>query len=82
MTPLPNLSARFASCSVCNATAREFNVVYGNYPENDTEVAILSRSILQLLIDLASHIDVPMFMFSLTDTGTELAAPVVTIPAR
>jgi hypothetical protein len=130
-----------------NATAREFNVVYGNYPENDTEVAILSRSILQLLIDLASHIDVPavdlaagsvsglqrtpeqermfptllsvrcgpsapedahvsvqyrkqwfwiedgdrqskqifnfmMFMFSLTDTGTELATPVVTIPAR
>jgi len=42
-----------------NATAREFSVVYGNYPENDVEVAILSRSILQLLIDMASHIDVP-----------------------
>jgi len=42
-----------------NASALEFNVVYGTYPENDTEITILSRSILQVLIDLASHIDVP-----------------------
>ena len=42
-----------------NPSAREFNVVYGNYPESDTEIAILSRSILQLLVDLASQIDVP-----------------------
>jgi hypothetical protein len=128
-------------------TAREFDVVYGTYPENDREIAILSRSILQVLIDLASHIDVPaidlaegsvygvqrtpeqeqmfpplltvrcgatvpgnayvsvkyrnqrfwiedrdrrsklvfnfiMFLFSLTETGTAQAAPIVTIPAR
>ena len=128
-------------------SARELNIVYGTYPENDTEIAILSRSILQVLIDLGSHIDVPevdlaegsvyglqrtpeqeqmfpplltvrcgpsapgnayvsvnyrnqwfwiedrdiqskqmfnfmMFLFSLTETGTEQAAPVVTIPAR
>jgi hypothetical protein len=130
-----------------NESAHEFNIVYGTYPENDTEIAILSRSILQILIDLASHIDVPevdlaegsvyslqrtpeqermfppllsvrcgssapgnahvsvhyrdqwfwiedrdrqskqmfnflMFLFSLTETGTAQAAPIVTIPAR
>ena len=130
-----------------NESAREFNIAYGTYPENDTEIAILSRSILQVLIDLGSHIDVPevdlaegsvyslqrtpeqermfpplltvrcgpsapgnahvsvhyrnqwfwiedrdrqskqmfnflMFLFSLTETGTAQAAPIVTIPAR
>ena len=128
-------------------TAREFDVVHGTYPENDMEIATLSRSILQVSIDLASHIDVPaidlaegsvygvqrtpeqeqmfptlltvrcgatvpgnayvsvqnrnqrfwiedrdkqskqmftflMFLFSLTETGTPQAAPIVTIPAR
>jgi hypothetical protein len=130
-----------------NASAKEYSVVYGTYPENDTEITILSRSILQILIDLASHIDVPevdlaegrvyglqrtpeqermfpplisvrsgatapgdahvsvnyrnrwfwiddrdahskqifnfmMFMFSLTETGSPQAAPIVTVPAR
>ncbi|HEY5973563.1 MAG TPA: hypothetical protein VIU41_02375 [Geobacteraceae bacterium] len=128
-------------------TAREFSIVYGNYPENDTEISMLSRSMLQVLIELASHIDVPeadlaegrvyglqrtaeqqqmfpplisvrtgfaapsdahvavhyrnqwfwiddrdkqtkqifnfiMFMFSLTETGSTQAAPIVTVPAR
>jgi len=130
-----------------NKAAREFNIIYGTYPENDMEITILSRSILQVLIDLASHFDVPavdlaegsvyglqrtpeqerifppllivrcgpsapgnahvsvnyrnqwfwiedrdrqskqmfnflMFLFSLTETGTAQAAPIVTIPAR
>jgi hypothetical protein len=128
-------------------TAREFNVVYGTFPENDTEMAILSRSIMQIMVDLASRFDVPeadlaegrvsgyqrtpeqeqlfptllsvrtgptapadafvsvhyrnqmfwiddrdnkskqmlnflMYMFSLTETGTPQAAPIVTVPAR
>jgi hypothetical protein len=128
-------------------SAREFSVVYGDFPENDTEIAMLSRSILQILIDTASYIDVPeadlkegsvytlqrsaeqkrmfpqliyihcgpsapgnafvsvqyrgqwfwiedrdiqskamlnfiMLMFSLTETGTAQAAPLVTVPAR
>lgn len=42
-----------------NGRAREFNVVYGSFPENDTEVAILPRSILQVMIDFASYVDVP-----------------------
>jgi hypothetical protein len=39
--------------------AREFAVVYGSFPEPDAEVAILTRSVLQVMIDLASQIDVP-----------------------
>jgi hypothetical protein len=42
-----------------NANAREFNVVYGTFPENDTEIAMMTRSILQVMVDFASHVEVP-----------------------
>ena len=42
-----------------NESAREFNIVYGTYPEKDTEIAILSRSVLQVLLDLAPYKDYP-----------------------
>lgn len=42
-----------------NPELREYSVVYGSYPENDAEIAILSRSILQILIDMASYVEVP-----------------------
>jgi hypothetical protein len=42
-----------------DATAREFDVVSGSFPERDTEIAILTRSILQIMVDLAAYIDVP-----------------------
>ncbi|MDD5412954.1 MAG: hypothetical protein PHF31_16370 [Methylobacter sp.] len=35
------------------------NVVYGSVAKDDREVAMLSRSILDVLIDLASYIEVP-----------------------
>lgn len=38
---------------------REFRVVYGMLPSDDKEIAILSRSMLQVLMDIASRIDVP-----------------------
>jgi hypothetical protein len=38
---------------------REFQVVYGAVAANDTQIAILSRSILEILIDLSSFIVVP-----------------------
>ena len=128
-------------------SAGEFHITYGIHPENNREIAMSSRSILQVLIDLASYFDVPetdrtegsvygvrrtpqqermfpplitvrcgpsapgnayvsvnyrnhafwiddrdiqskqmfnftMLLFSLTETGTEQAAPIVTIPAR
>jgi hypothetical protein len=39
--------------------AREFNVVYGSMPSNDQEIALLTRSVLQLIVDLASFVEVP-----------------------
>jgi hypothetical protein len=40
-------------------TAREFRVVYGAVAANDQEIALLSRSIREVLVDLASVITVP-----------------------
>jgi hypothetical protein len=39
--------------------AQELSVVYGSVPANDKEIAILSRSILEVLVDLSSFIAVP-----------------------
>ena len=37
----------------------EFSVVYGSVAANDKEIAILTRSVLEILVDLSSYIDVP-----------------------
>ncbi|MEI8189746.1 MAG: hypothetical protein WCI75_08515 [candidate division NC10 bacterium] len=37
----------------------EFRVVYGSVAANDKEIAILSRSILEILVDISSFITVP-----------------------
>ena len=42
-----------------NAGGREFSVVSGSLPDGDQQIAILTRSILQVMIDLGSYIDVP-----------------------
>jgi hypothetical protein len=39
--------------------ARELRVVYGSVPKNDAELAIVTRSMLEILLDLASGIEVP-----------------------
>lgn len=39
--------------------AAEFQVAYGSIAKDDTEIAILSRSILEILVDFASNIEVP-----------------------
>jgi len=38
---------------------REFRVVYGSISSGDKEIAILSRSVLQVIFNLASYIEVP-----------------------
>jgi len=38
---------------------REFQVVYGSVAASDTQIAILSRSILEVLVDMSSFITVP-----------------------
>ena len=42
-----------------NPAAPEFRVAYGSIPKDDREIAILSRSMLEIIIDLASYIEVP-----------------------
>jgi len=39
--------------------AGEFSVVYGSVATSDKEIAILTRSILEILMDLSSYIEVP-----------------------
>lgn len=42
-----------------NPAAREFRVVYGAVPSGDKEIALLTRSIREVLVDLSSVISVP-----------------------
>jgi hypothetical protein len=42
-----------------NPNASEYRLVHGSLASNDTEIAVVSRSVLQILIDYASYIDVP-----------------------
>lgn len=42
-----------------NPQAEEFNVVYGSVAANDHEIAMLTRSMLDILSDLSSYIEVP-----------------------
>ena len=53
------LARRIRDLLGLNHAEREFTVVPGPYAEHDTEIAIQTRSILQVLIDFASHLDVP-----------------------
>jgi len=39
--------------------ANEFSVVYGSVAANDKEIAILTRSVLEIITDLSSYVDVP-----------------------
>ena len=39
--------------------AEEFSVVYGSVATNDREIAMLTRSMLEILLDLSSYIEVP-----------------------
>ncbi len=42
-----------------NPQMRQFKVVYGATAASDTEIAILSRSVLQIMLDLSSYIEIP-----------------------
>lgn len=42
-----------------NPSSGEFNIAYGSVAKDDKELAILTRSMLEIIIDLASYIDVP-----------------------
>ena len=42
-----------------NPDAREFRIVNGYLAENDSEIAVLSRSMIQIMSEYASYIEVP-----------------------
>jgi len=138
---------RIADLLELEGEAGDYNVVYGARPRSHSEIAIQSRSMMQVLIDLSSYVEVPvrdvsegrvysprldpeaeklfppllrvhssdsqpkdahvavqyrdgwfyiddrdheskaafnflMLLFSLTETGTAQAAPILTVPAR
>ena len=50
---------RIANLLGLDGITGEFNVVYGVRPLSHKEIAIQSRSMMQVLIDLGSYIDVP-----------------------
>jgi hypothetical protein len=50
---------RIAELLGVDPVTREFNVVYGAQPLNPAEIAIQSRSMMQVLVDVGSYIDVP-----------------------
>jgi hypothetical protein len=41
------------------ADQMKFNITYGGVAENDSEISVLTRSIIHVLIDLSSHAEVP-----------------------
>jgi hypothetical protein len=42
-----------------DGSANEYTVVIGDFPDNNLEVSMLSRSILQVMVDVASYVDIP-----------------------
>ena len=53
------LSAEVRKILGLDPSANEFQIVYGAIPKNDKEIALLTRSILDVIIDLSADIEVP-----------------------
>jgi len=53
------LSAEVRKLLRLDPHAKEFNVVYGSIPKDDKEIAILTRSLLQVIVDISAGIEVP-----------------------
>jgi len=50
---------RIAELLGLNQMAHEYSVVFGTFPSKDTEIAMQSRSMMQVLTDIASYFDPP-----------------------
>jgi hypothetical protein len=53
----------------------EVKVTYGLIPQSDNEIAMLTRSIMQIMVNLATQIDVPFEHVSDGLTVDSLSAP-------
>jgi hypothetical protein len=56
---MDSLTAEVRKILGLDPQANAFQVVYGAVPKDDKEIAILTRSILDVLVDLSSDIEVP-----------------------
>jgi hypothetical protein len=56
---LESLSAEARKMLGLEVSASEFQVVYGAIPRNEREIAILTRSLLDVIVDLSANIEVP-----------------------
>ena len=54
-----SLSAEVRTILGLDPAETEFNVVYGAIPRNKQELAILTRSFFEIIIDLSANIEVP-----------------------
>jgi hypothetical protein len=54
-----SLSTEVRTILGLDPAANDFNVVYGAIPRNNHEIAILTRSFLEVIIDQAANIEVP-----------------------
>jgi len=54
-----SLSAEVRKILGLDPEANQFQVVYGAVPRDDKEVAILTRSLLQVIVDMSADIEVP-----------------------
>jgi hypothetical protein len=57
--------------------AEAFTVVYGSIAKDDKEIAILTRSMLEIIIDLASYIDVPAEHVRETRVGPSMPPEII-----
>jgi hypothetical protein len=60
-----------------NPEANELSVVYGSVAANDKEIALLTRSVLEILTDLSSYINVPVVDVEQKRTVPSLAPELV-----
>ena len=60
--------------------ATEFSVVYGTVPQNSQEIPVETRSMLELMLELATGVDVPPADLTEGRALTSLAAPGETPP--
>ncbi len=54
-----SLSADLRGILVVDPLADQFQIVYGAIPRDKTEIAILTRSILEVLVDMSMDVEVP-----------------------